>query len=67
MYFFGNKIGWRLVYEDGAYCLYEYCVWMNLFVNILDYWQRSILMIYNGMEQLDGGSAEGTKKPVHPL
>jgi hypothetical protein len=37
MYFSESMIGWQLVYEDGAYCLYWYCVLMNLFESFIDY------------------------------
>jgi hypothetical protein len=30
-------MGWHLVYEEGAYCLYQYCVQIDLFENGLDY------------------------------
>jgi hypothetical protein len=52
MYFSESMIGWQLVYEDGVYCLYKYCVLMNLFESFLDY-QRgsSLIKIYIGMEQ----------------
>jgi len=37
MYFFENKIGWHLLYEDEAYSMYYYGVWINFFENIPDY------------------------------
>jgi hypothetical protein len=37
MHFSEGMIGWQLVFEDGAYSLYEYCVLMNMFEHFLDY------------------------------
>jgi hypothetical protein len=32
-----KRVGWHLVYEDEAYSLYYYCVWMSVFENVPDY------------------------------
>jgi hypothetical protein len=52
MDFSESMIDWQLVYEDGSYSLYQYCVLRNLFESFLDYQQtRPLMKVYIGMEQ----------------